>query len=66
MVAEVVVEIFASCGGPEVPAELEPPPRSWKGPFEEMATDNSMRISFDEAFKTIVAFHSEVMAKLSR
>ncbi|RZA26262.1 MAG: nucleotidyl transferase AbiEii/AbiGii toxin family protein [Proteobacteria bacterium] len=66
LVAEVVVEIFASCGGPEVPDELKPPPRSWKIPFEEMATDNNMRISFEDAFKTIVAYHSDVMAKLSR
>lgn len=64
LVAEVVEEVFSNCGGPLVPEKLDPPARSWKVPFEEMATNNSMKVTLQEAYEIIVDFHIRVIKNL--
>ena len=60
VVGMVIGTVFALCGGPLVPDELEPPPRAWKTPFETMAKDNGLEISFEDAFKAVAQFHQEM------
>lgn len=64
LVAEVITEVFYNCGGPVIPEQLATPPRSWKLPFEDMASNNGMDVSFEEAYKIISDFHTEVFGKL--
>ncbi|MFW7382054.1 MAG: nucleotidyl transferase AbiEii/AbiGii toxin family protein [Oligoflexus sp.] len=66
LVAEVIEEVFAHCGGPAVPTELKQPSKSWKKPFEEMTADHEMGLSIEEAYKLIVVFHAEVIEAIRR
>lgn len=64
-VAAVVDTVFRHCGGPEVPKELDPPPRSWRDPYEEMSSENGLGISFEEAYRMICRFHDEMISAVA-
>ena len=65
-VVEVIEEVFYNCGGPVIPQQLMAPPRSWKSPFQDMASNNGMKVSFDEAYKIVSGFHNEVFIRLKK
>ncbi len=65
MVADAVVEVFKHCGGPVVPEQLAMPPKSWRIPFKQMAEENLLPISFDDAFHLLTKFYADVYARIN-
>ena len=44
-----------------IPKTLPEPPPEWRGPYEEMARENGLGSSFDEACKIISKFYDEMI-----
>ncbi|NDG27877.1 MAG: nucleotidyl transferase AbiEii/AbiGii toxin family protein, partial [Proteobacteria bacterium] len=59
-VADSITKTFLRRDTHVIPATLAPPPKTWEGPFVEMAEECGLKLSIEEAFEKIREFYSRL------
>lgn len=52
-----VEKVFTIRNTHTFPSQLQPPPAEWKGPYQELANECLLSLSFEDAFEEIKKIH---------
>jgi hypothetical protein len=63
-VANALPTVFALCGNTAISKTLPEPPQEWRKPYEEMARENKLECSFDDACRIVTEFYAVVISML--
>jgi hypothetical protein len=64
-VARALPKVFELGGNLALPKMLPEPPPEWQIPFDEMAADNKLRHSFEDACRILARFYGDVQSILN-
>jgi hypothetical protein len=59
-VARALPKVFEIGGNISIPTDLPKPPQEWRAPYDEMAQENKLEQTFDDACKTLRKFYADV------
>ena len=59
-VANALPTIFAVGGNLAIPKTLPEPPQEWRVPYDEMARENKLDSTFDDACRIVAQFFDDV------
>ena len=63
-VARALPKVFETGGNLVIPKSLPEPPQEWRVPYDEMARDNKLEHTFDDACRVLAEFYGDVLSIL--
>jgi len=65
-VANALPTVFAVGGNLAIPKVLPEPPKDWRVPYDEMAQENKLESTFDDACRVVAQFYDDVVRFLPK